>query len=63
MTIDDLYRQAMEAKALYNAGAITREEARSRVRPYELRFNEKSRELAAKYRQKAKLFSFAAFMR
>lgn len=61
--MDTLYRQAMEARALYNTGIITQEEARRRVRPYEMRFNEKSRELARKYQQKPKLFSFAAFMR
>ena len=54
---------AFEARKLYKMGYITREEAKALTAEYAEIFNRKSRELARKYGQKPKLFSFAAFMR
>lgn len=54
---------AFEARMLYKTGRITREEAKEMTAEYATIFNAKSRELARKYGQRPKLFSFAAFMR
>ena len=60
----DIMRAEAEAtRALYKAGRISHEEAKRRIGPYAEAFNEKSRELARKYNQRAKLFSFASYMR
>lgn len=55
--------EANEIKALYKMNMITRKEAKERIKPYEEHFNTKSKELAKKYNQKPKLFSFVSFMR
>lgn len=56
-------QKALEAKYLYNAGVITREEAAEMIEPYKNLFNQKSKELAKKYGMKPKKFSLAAFLR
>ena len=55
--------KAFEAKALYNKGLISREEAKAMVYPYKCLFEETSKRLAEKYGMKPQKFSFAAFMR
>lgn len=58
-----LYQEALKARALYNTGAISRKKAESIIKPYVLAFNLKSKEIAKKYSVRAKLISFAAFIR
>lgn len=60
---EKLLNQAMETKALYKMGIITRDEAKRLIKPYADYFNEKSKEIAKKYNQKAQKFNFSAFMR
>ena len=55
--------KAFEAKALYNKGLITREEAQEMIQPYKSKFEETSKRLAKKYGMKPQKFSFVAFMR
>lgn len=59
MTIND----ANEIRYLYRTNQITREEAKERIKPFEEYFNVKSKEIAKKYKQRPKLFSFSSFMR
>lgn len=59
MTIND----ALQVRFLYLTQQITREEAKRQIKPYEEFFNAKSKELAKKYNQRPKLFSFSNFMR
>lgn len=63
MNPNELYAEAMQAKALYNVGAISEKESKKRVAEYAQYFNELSRATAKKYGVKPKLFSFASFMR
>lgn len=63
MTHNELYDEAIRAKALYNLGVISDKEAKKRVEGYARYFNELSRATAKKYGVKPKLFSFAGFMR
>lgn len=65
MTIEmlNLKEQAEKGKALYKTGQISRNEAVEMVAPYINAFNAKSKEIAKKYNQRAKLISFATFMR
>ena len=58
-----LYDLAIETRALYRAGAISRKEARERIIPYEEYYNKKVVEIARKYHQKPNRFNFNAFMR
>lgn len=60
---DHALQDALETRVLYRLGKITQEEAKKRIAPYAELFNSKSRELAKKYGQRPKLFSFAGFMR
>ena len=48
---------------MYRLGAITREEAAERIKPYADAFNAKSKEIAKKYHQKPGRFSLAAYLR
>ncbi|MBQ6554473.1 MAG: hypothetical protein IJR45_01020 [Firmicutes bacterium] len=61
--IATLKQQADEAKVLYRLGHITRAEAEKMIAPYKEAFNKKSKEIAAKYNMRPKLFSVAAFLR
>lgn len=61
--MNELYCNAIEVKSLYKTGKISREEAITKLQPYVDYYNAKCKELAKKYHQKAKPFSFAAFMR
>ena len=65
MTIEmlNLKEQAEKGKALYKTGQISRNEAVEMVAPYINAFNAKSKEISKKYNQRAKLISFATFMR
>ena len=58
-----LKREADTARMLYHLGQITREEARESINPYKEAFNKKSKEIAAKYNVRPKMFSLAAFLR
>lgn len=59
MTIED----AKLVRLSYNMGMITYEEAKEKLQSFIINFNNKSREIAKKYGQKPKLFSFTSFMR
>ena len=63
VNIETLKINAESARAAYRNGMVTKDEAQKMVEPYANAFNEKSQELAKKYNQKPKLFSFAAYMR
>lgn len=56
-------QQANFVKQQYNAGVITREQAKEQLKPFINLYNSKSIELAKKYGQKPKQFGFAGFMR
>lgn len=58
----DIY-QAKQIRFMYQSGQITREEAKSFLEPFIKEFNQKSLEIAKKYNQKPKLFSFTSFVR
>ena len=55
--------KAIDARSAYNAGWITRAEAKAEIMPYIDAVNEKSAEIAKKYGMKARKISFAAFVR
>lgn len=59
----ELKNKAFETRILYRNGKISIEEAKKELKEYEKHFNEKSIELAKKYNQKPKKFSFNSFMR
>lgn len=58
-----LKQKAEQAKILYKAGQISREDAKDAIEPYIKAFNEKSKEIATKYNQRPKLISFQAYVR
>jgi len=58
-----LYMNALDARAMYRAGIITREEAKEKIKPYAEFYNEKCSQIAKKYNQRAKKFNFSSFMR
>lgn len=60
---NQLYLEALEIRYLYRKGKITITEAKERIKPFEKFFNNKSKEIAANYNQKPKLFNFYSFMR
>jgi hypothetical protein len=60
---DELLMLAEEAKVLYRANLITREEAKARIKPYADYYNETAARIAKKYNRKPQKFSFSAFMR
>lgn len=55
--------EALKAKALYNLGIITRDEAKERIEPYKRAFDEAAKRLAEKYGMKPQRFSLASFLR
>jgi polyhydroxyalkanoate synthesis regulator phasin len=59
----DLKEQAEKARVLYNAGEISREEAKELIQPYLDQVNAKSKELAIKYNQKPKKVDFGYYVR
>lgn len=61
--IAELRQKAEEARALYRAGAITREEAIEQIKPYQKIFNEVSVEKAKKYNLRPQRFSVNAYLR
>ena len=63
MDIRALEATARKARAMYNAGTISREEARKMIEPYAEAFNAKSREIAEKYNMRPQKFSFSSFLR
>jgi uncharacterized protein YegL len=63
MSIEEVKRQAEDARRQYRLGIITRDQAAERIAPYAEAFNLKSKELAAKYDCRAKAFSLASYLR
>ena len=61
--MQELKTRAFDARAAYRAGAIDRKTAKAEIEPYIVAFNEKSREIAKKYNQRAKTISFTGFVR
>lgn len=61
--VDEIKEKAFRARAMYRAGKITRAEALEEMEDYIELFDARSREIAKKYGQRPRLFSFAAFMR
>ena len=61
--MNNLYEQALQTKALYRSGKISREEAKEQIKPYEDFYNAKVVEIAKKYKRKPMKFNFASFMR
>lgn len=60
---EELKKAAFDARTAYRIGAIDRKTAKEEIMPYIKAFNEKSKEIAAKYGMRAKKISFAAFVR
>lgn len=63
MKNEKLYLEALEIRAAYRRGVITRAEAKKAIKPYEDMFNKISEEKAAKYKVRPQRFKFDAFMR
>lgn len=63
MIMNQLYYDAIVIRDQYRRGLITREQAKEKIKPYEDYYNNKVIEIAKKYHQKAKKFSFTSFMR
>ncbi len=63
MVRKDLYESAIITRSKYNAGLITREQAKKEIEPYAKHFNEVAAEKAKKYNVKPQKFSFIGFMR
>lgn len=65
MTIEvkELKGIAEEYRALYRLNKISREEAKQQIMPYINHFNERSKEIAKKYKMKPKTITFAKFIR
>lgn len=61
--IEEMKVRADQARSLYRCGQISRKEAEEDIRPYAEAFNAKSRELARKYGQRARLFSITSYLR
>ena len=61
--LEQIKEQAFTARDSYRAGFISRQEAKALIMPYINAFNEKSREIAAKYKMKPKQISFTGFCR
>ena len=57
------YDRAIHARNQYRIGAMSKKEAMDFMADYIEEFNTKAREIARKYGQRPKLFSFAAFVR
>ena len=61
--IEKMKRVAESAKALYHRNVISREEAKKDIEPYINAFNEKSKEIAKKFKQRPMKISFSKFVR
>lgn len=61
--IEQKKEKAINARSAYNAGWITREEAKAAIMPYINAVNEKSEEIAKKYGMRPRKISFAGFVR
>ena len=61
--MNDMKNRAFEAKESYKHGFISRKEAKEIIMPYIEAFNQKSKEIAAKYGMRPKAISFAGFLR
>ena len=59
----DLKGQAELAKMQLQYGAITYDEAKKMAKPYVDAFNEKSKEIAKKYKVRPKTISVSSFLR
>ena len=58
-----LKERAENGRDLYKMNHISREEAKEYIMPYINAVNAKSKELAKKYKVRAKLINFAGFLR
>jgi hypothetical protein len=58
-----LKERADKARILYNQNLITRAEAHAEILPYIEAFNNKSKQIAKKYRVTPKTINFASFVR
>lgn len=63
VSTSELKHKAYVAKLMYQTGRISRAEAKAEIQPYIDLFNEKSKEIAKKYNQKAKTISFISYVR
>ena len=61
--MEEMKAKAFEAKDLYRMNLISRNEAKELIMPYINAFNSKSAEIAKKYNMRAKIISFAEFVR
>lgn len=61
--IKELKEQAEHTRALLTIGAIGYDEAKEKVAPYINEVNKKSKEIAKKYNQKARLVTVKGFLR
>ena len=61
--IEEMKMRADHARSQYRIGQISRKEAEQEIQPYAEAFNAKSRELAKKYGQRARLFSITSYLR
>lgn len=59
----ELREQAERTRFLYRTGEISKKEAKEMIKEYEDLFNAKAKEIAKKYNQKPRKFSFEAYMR
>jgi hypothetical protein len=59
----NLKEQAEYYRDLYRVNAISREQAKEMIQPYLNLVNEKYKEIAKKYNQKAKFASFISYVR
>lgn len=61
--MESIRREAEKARAMYRRGEISRKQAKEMMAPFEMAYNEKSKELAKKYNVKAHKFNFSAYVR
>lgn len=61
--IKELMEDAEYWRQLYRCGGCTRDDAKLHIMPYINAVNNKSKELALKYNQRAKLVTFSAYVR
>lgn len=61
--LDELKVIAEHYRWLYNTGQCSREQAKENIMPYLNAVNEKSKEIAKKYKQRPRKVDFAAFIR
>lgn len=63
MNTEEIKMQAEYYRSLYRSNQCSRELAKEMIQPYLDLVNEKSKEIAKKYNQKAKLVAFASYVR